>query len=130
MISDAPSPWDAWRSDPKIRQVAEQWITKPAQQWSEDDEELYGLLHSEPDRALAILFGMMQLSDDPKIHGAIAAGPLETFLGVHGEKYLDLFHSLALQHRRLREVLDGVWQGAMPNPLWRKIEMLQQRAFS
>lgn len=45
----------------------------------------------------------------------LAAGPLEDFLGRHGEQYLDVFHALALRERALREVLDGVWQGSMPS---------------
>ena len=59
----------------------------------------------------------------------LAAGPLEDFLGRHGERYLDVFHALALREQRLREVLDGVWQGSMPKRVWHRIEILQQRAF-
>jgi hypothetical protein len=55
---------------------------------------------------------------------------LEDFLGVQGEAYVDAIHALALQHRRLREVLDHVWQGAMPKRVWHRIEILKQRAFS
>ena len=105
-------------------------MTKQAGDWTEDDEQLSRILHSDPDSALAAILGMMQTTDDPKIHGAIAAGPLEDFLGIHGERYLDVFHSLALEHARLREVLDGVWQGSMPKGVWHKIEMLKRRAFS
>jgi hypothetical protein len=110
--------------------MVEAFITKPAADWTEDDSRFSQILHLEPDLALATIFGMMQLSDDPKVHGAIAAGPLEDFLGVHGESYLEVFHSLAVQEPRLREVLDGVWQGAMPKRVWHKIEVLKKRAFS
>lgn len=72
----------------------------------------------------------MQLADGVKILGSLGAGQFENFLGIHGEAYLDVIHSLALQHRRLREVLDDVWQGAMPKRVWHKIEILKQSAFS
>jgi len=41
-----------------------------------------------------------------------------------------MIHTLALQHQRLREVLDGVWQGSMPKEVWHKIEILKQKAFT
>src|SRR5213594_609295 len=122
--------WDTWRAAHDIREMAEVWLTKRSGDWTEDDERLYGILHTEPDRALAVIFATMQLTDDERLHGTIAAGPLEDFLGVHGEAYLDIFHALAMRHRRLREVLDGVWQGAMPKRVWHPIEILKQRAFS
>jgi len=110
--------------------MAESFITKRVTDWTDDDERFSQVLHSDPDRALATILAMMQLTDDPKIHGAIAAGPLEDFLGLHGEPYLETFRALALEHPRLREVLDGVWQGAMPKRVWHRIEILKRRAFS
>src|SRR5206468_1406235 len=120
--------WNAWPDSSEIRELAEGWITKPQRDWSSDDDALYGLLHREPDRALAIMLAVMQLTDDERVLGGLAAGPFEDFLGVHGEAYLDAIHALALQHRQLRQVLDGVWQGAMPKHVWHRIETLKQRS--
>jgi hypothetical protein len=128
MSSTPTELWNAWRTAPDIQQTAEAWITKRAGDWTDDDERLYGLLHAEPDRALATIFAAMQLTDDQRVLGGLAAGPFEDFLGVHGEAYLDTIHALALDHRRLREVLDGVWQGAMPKHVWHRIETLKQKA--
>ena len=122
--------WNAWRSSTEIRELAEALITRPESEWSSDDEALYAVLHSDPDRALSTIFAAVQLTDDQRVLGRLAAGPLEDFLGVHGRVYLEVFHTLALEHRRLREVLDGVWQGAMPKDVWHLIETLKQRAFS
>jgi len=47
-----------------------------------------------------------------------------------GEAYVETIHTLALEHRRLREILDGVSQGAMPKRVWHRIEILKQSAFS
>lgn len=130
MDSVASELWNGWRSSPEIRRLAENWINKPANQWSEEDEQLSSLFQTDPNRALAIIFAIMQLTDDVKILGSLGAGLFESFLGVHGESYLEVIHSLALEHRRLREVLDNVWQGAMPERVWHKIEILKQSAFS
>jgi len=121
--------WSAWRTSAEVRELAEGLITRPKGEWSSDDDALYGILHNEPDRALATIFGAMQLTDDQSVLGGLAAGPLEDFLGVHGKAYLEVFHMLALKHRRLREVLDGVWQGAMSKDVWHRIETLKQKSF-
>ena len=137
MSLSATELWNAWRESAEIRELAEAWITKPAGEWTDDDERLSALFGDSPDatlsdsdRALAAIFAIMQLTDDPKILGSLGAGIFENFLGMHGEAYLDIIHSLALQHRCLREVLDDVWQGSMQKDVWRKIEMLKQSAFS
>jgi hypothetical protein len=122
--------WSAWQSSADVRQIAEAWMTKPDKQWTEDAESLYGLFHSAPSQALSVIFAVMQMTDDKKILGGLAAGPLEDFLGVQGEAYIDTIHKLALEQRRLREVLEGVWQGSMSATVWRRIETLKQRAFS
>jgi hypothetical protein len=113
MSSTANELWNGWRSLAEIRELAEGLITKPEGEWSPDDEALYAILRTEPDRALSVIFAAMQLTEDQRVLGGLAAGPLEDFLGAHGKAYLETFHTLALEHRRLREVLNGVWQGAM-----------------
>jgi len=137
MSFSATELWNAWLASPEIRELAEAWITKPAGQWTHEDERLHELFGDAPrgtsvapDRALATIFAIMQLTDDPKTLGSLGAGPFENFLGKHGEAYLDVIHALALEHRRLREVLNDVWQGSMPKRVWHKIEILKQSAFS
>lgn len=77
--------WSAWQTSPEIRELAEAWLTKREGEWTDDDERLYSILHSEPDRVLSVMFAAIQLTDDKQILGGLAAGPLEDFLGVHGE---------------------------------------------
>jgi hypothetical protein len=136
MSYSASELWEAWRHSAEIRELAEAWITKP-EGWTDEDDRLCKIFgyplnsnSSNPDCALATFFAIMQLTDDPKILGSLGAGLMEDFLGMHGESYLDVFHKLALQHRRLREVLDHVWQGRMPKRVWHRIEILKQSAFS
>ena len=128
----SPTPdefWNAWLTEPALRDLAERWLTSPNGGWTEDSEELYRLIDCDPDQALKVILGAAQLTTEPLMLANLAAGPLEDFLGRHGERYLDVFHALALREQRLREVLDGVWQGSMPKRVWHRIEILQQRAF-
>lgn len=122
--------WHTWQSSPEIRQHAESWLTRNANDWTDDDARLLDLVHHNPDLALSVLFAIMQLTDDPKLLGQLGAGRMEDFLGIHGETYVDTIHTLALQHRRLREVLEHVWQGAMPKSVWHRIEILKQSRFT
>jgi hypothetical protein len=122
--------WSAWQSSPQVRELAESWMTKPDTEWTEDSESFYGLFHSAPSQALAVIFAIMQMTNDKKVLGSLAAGPLEDFLGVQGEAYIDTIQNLAFEQRRLREVLDGVWQGSMSTNVWRRIETLKQSSFS
>jgi hypothetical protein len=137
MSTSATQLWSLWRESPEIREFAEAWLTKSNGQWTDDDErlaELYGFSPSrskcDPDRALAVMLAIMQLAESPQVLGSLGAGHLETFLGLHGENYLEVFHELALAHQRLRETLENVWQGAMPKRVWQRIEILKQSAFS
>jgi hypothetical protein len=106
--------WDAWRTSDEIKELAEAWIAKSESGWTDEDDRLSDLFADSPDKALATIFAIMQLTDKAKTLGGLGAGHFENFLGIHAEKYLGVLHSLGLQHRRLREVLDNVWQGAMP----------------
>lgn len=136
MSSSPKTLWNAWRESPEMRTSAEGWITKPPGCWTEDDEQLYALFEplpgrgTDPDRGLATIFAIMQLTDDPTVLGSLAAGPLEDFLGMCGESYLDTLHSLALEQLRLREVLGGVWRGRMSAAVWHRVELLKQESFS
>jgi hypothetical protein len=129
----SPTPeqfWNAWQTEPALRDLAERWLTKPDGEWADESAELYRLIDHDPERALKVIFCAVQLTTEPLILANLAAGPLEDFLGRHGERYLDVFHALALRERALREVLDGVWQGSMPKRVWHRIEILKQSAFS
>ncbi len=122
--------WEAWHASAEIRKLAEAWATQPSADWTEDSDRLYALFSSAPDQALATILAVMQITDDQQVLANLAAGPLEDFLGIQGEAYIESIHVLALEHHRLREVLDGVWQGGMPKGVWHRIETLRQRAFS
>jgi hypothetical protein len=62
-----------------------------------------------------------QVTDEPEILARLAAGPLEDFLGAHGNSYFDTIRDLAHTYPRFHHVLSGVWQGSMPKVLWQKI---------
>jgi hypothetical protein len=130
MNEEASNLWDAWRTAPEIQQLAEAWVKKPVKKWTKEDAQITALFGTAPARALSILFAIMQQTEDAAILGALGAGRFAEFLVVRGEAYLDTIHSLALQHKSLRVVLDSVKQGAMQPRVWQTVQMLKQSAFS
>ncbi len=41
--------WNTWRTSPEIQEFAEAWMTTPEGDWTEDNERLARLIHSDPD---------------------------------------------------------------------------------
>jgi hypothetical protein len=132
--ASAQTLWNAWQESAEVRELAEGWITKPQGQWTDDDERLYACFEKLPGRVLdpefglATIFAIMQMTDDRWTLCNLAAGPLEDFLGTHGEAYIDTIHTLALMHPRLGEVLKGVWEGRMSKEVWHRVEVLKAGA--
>jgi hypothetical protein len=58
---------------------------------------------------------------------SLAAGPLEDFLVIHGERYISDLRKRALQHGKVRLALGGVWQRSIKKSVWRQIEVLSDR---
>ena len=44
--------WNAWKTEPALRELAERWLTKPDGEWADESVELYRLIDHDPDRAL------------------------------------------------------------------------------
>lgn len=118
--------WDMWRTSPSVKALAIEWLTQ-SEDFAEADEKIYEAIHEDPDTALAVIFAAMQMTHDEGVLGTIGSGFLEDFLVVHGEDYIDLLHPFALKTKRLREVIDFVWQGSMSPEVWSRIESLQQK---
>lgn len=108
----------------ELAQFAEDWVTTPRPDWSPADDLIHGWLDSDPDRCLAAICAVAQLTDEPEIVAFLAAGPLEDFLGRHREAYMPVIKMLALEHQRFLEVLAGVWRGSMTTAVWRQVEAI------
>jgi hypothetical protein len=57
--------------------------------------------------------------------GAIAAGPLEGFLGRFGAEYIDDIEQQAARDAKFRSILKGVWQHQMSDEVWARVQALQ-----
>ena len=116
--------WNAYQSDPELRELAEDWATHPTPDWTAADDRLLDWMHSNPDRALATICAIAQISDDPQRLGLLAAGPLENLLCIQGERVLEPIRILAHQHNSFRDLVAGVWQHTMTNVLYQKVRAI------
>ena len=114
--------WNAFHLDSEVRRAAEDYITAPDPSLLFDS--LYGWINTERDCALAMICAVAQITDDGAILDALAAGPLEDLLCVHGEAMLDTIRVLAREHLIFRSLVRGVWQNSMPKVLYQKVRAI------
>lgn len=82
-------------------QIATDWITF----------QLLPKLENAPDDTAA-----------KSILGSTAAGPLEDLLAYHGIDFIEKIETKARQDRRMFWTLGCVWQNAMPDEIWERVQ--------
>ena len=122
--SEAFEYWYWQKRWPNLARFAEDWATTPRPDWSSSDDLIYQWLDSDPDRCLAAICAVVQITDEPDIIANLAAGPLEDFLGRHGETYIEVIKELSRTQPRFLAVLSGVWRGSMTTLIWRQVEAI------
>lgn len=72
-------------------------------------EAVWDLTQSHPERLWHIIVRMVELADDDRLLGNIAAGPLEELLCAHPYLFIDRVEAAARSSLRFRRCLSGVW---------------------
>jgi tetratricopeptide (TPR) repeat protein len=81
---------------------------------------------AEPDEHWDIIRELIaRAPDDDRVLQALAAGPLEGFLGRFGEAVIDQVEAEAARDPGFRHVLSGVWKHMMPDPVWERVRAIQ-----
>jgi len=57
-----------------------------------------------------------------RVLGMIAAGPLEDLLAYCGDDFIDDVEELARKDPKFNKLLGGVWQNAMSDDLWNRVQ--------
>jgi hypothetical protein len=105
------------------------WLAQhPAPPRSRDEdmwafEAIYDLIIGRPDLVLRFVDAVMDAGPSPLQEGALAAGPLEDLLGSHGEAMIDDIELKARREPRFRRLLTGVWQNAMSDAIWERVQV-------
>lgn len=116
-------------TDEKTKLVAG-WIElQPTERGSESYEALFWsheqlseLTRNDPESALEIILAILLTNDPDVILANLAAGPLEDLLVHHGPTFIDRVESEASQNPKFRHLLGGVWQNAMTDEIWNRVQ--------
>jgi hypothetical protein len=133
---DRDDEWnDRWRRLTDA-EIADAWIGYQAEVHSFPPEShphwwavdaLSCLLDDDPLRALEITFLVGRRSDNPKVLEILGASPIEDLL-TEDPTLLDAVAIEVRSNESLRVALRSVWQGAMPDEVWARLQALARES--
>jgi hypothetical protein len=121
-------------------QIASDWIVYARYGANEAPEEIfdrgwviYDLAPEQPTLAWEVIKAVVRrYSEDElftvseteakRIVGNTAAGPLEDLLSEHGVDFIETIETEARRDCRMRWTLGCVWQNAMPDDIWSRVQ--------
>ena len=94
------------------------------QEWAA--EEVRNIIDGAAGDAWQLVLKLVELvPDDKEVRSFLAAGPVEDFLGSHGDRYIAEVVRLAADLPRFKDLLGGVLQNAMSDELWGKVQSIR-----
>lgn len=71
---------------------------------------------------------IIEAIDQPRMEqylGILSAGPLEDLLDLHGPAFIERIEQRARSNASFARILAGVWQSAMPDSIWKRVQAVQ-----
>jgi len=87
----------------------------------------YEACYNDPDSAIDLVLAVLKLEPDTETMEVLAAGPLEQVLANHGAKIIDRVEHLVKSSPAFAGLLGGVWQNAMSDDVWRRVQRIWDR---
>ncbi len=115
--------------------VAEGWLDLRASKLTKQeralgawaDEALGMAVYNDADYALQIIESIHALDPDHKFVEEFAAGPVEDLLAYQGVVLIERIEQKARCDKSFAFVLGGVWQNAMPDNIWERVQVCRER---
>jgi len=98
--------------------------TKEAEELMWASNSLIRTTLSNPEKAWHIILEILQQTDDEWVLTNVAAGPLEDLLAQHPDTAINLLEEEVQHNKKLRSILNGVWQNLMPDDVWKRLQKL------
>ena len=92
-------------------------------------EKIIDLIRHEPENAWELIKKILKYDSSYKIISRLSAGPLETFLVDHGEKFIDRVEEEAKKNPDFAKLLGGVWKNAMSDEVWERIQKVCDKSW-
>ena len=77
---------------------------------------------NEPEPLWRFILAVHEKDISEKVAGHLAAGPVEDLLSEFGDAYIERIENMARKDARFRRMLWGVWQDAMSDELWSRLQ--------
>lgn len=77
----------------------------------------------DPESVWAAILHLMQHDLSEEQFSWLAAGPIESLLAWHGERFIERVEAEARRSPAFASVLCGVWRQDMPLEIWQRIEL-------
>ena len=111
--------------NPWILDAAKKWIYENKSDTGEQDIgiNLIEWSKNNPESAFSVLQTILKLTEeDSDLFNLVGAGPLESFLTLCPNKFIELVFQVAQIDPRLRRAFKNVWQGSMTNERFIEIQ--------
>lgn len=84
-------------------------------------EEFDQICMDDPEQAIDLIKRILASTRNEFVLENLAAGPLETVLGHHGNRVIDEVERSAKADPRFRLLLRGVWKNLMDEQIWARV---------
>ena len=113
-----------------ISELAKRWIEYYSSKdnsllWA--SEELNDLCHEYPEKGWKVILEISSLTDDPRVLGNLAAGPLEELLCTHGAQFIERFEVHTRQNPEFVPVTKGIWIKGAPKDIEERVHAIQAK---
>jgi uncharacterized protein DUF6869 len=83
-------------------------------------------MEGEAENLWAFVLAAYKRNISDEVIAVLAAGPLEDLLSKNGASFIGRVEELASRDEKFRFLLGGVWQNAMPDDIWRRVEAARE----
>jgi hypothetical protein len=105
-----------------------------ASEGSDEHERLFpvhevvsDMTREEPDGAWSFVLAVLEQDNSVTVRETLSAGPLEDLLVYHGAAVIERVEQEAKANPRVASLLGGVWQNAMPEAIWKRVQAVWDR---
>lgn len=95
-------------------------------QWAED--LMFDITYENPKQLLEIILVIIHRDPPNEVVEILAAGPLEDYLAKCGEEVMSKVEEQAKRDKKFRGLLGGVWQNAMSDNVWARVQACWDRS--
>lgn len=89
---------------------------------------LIAAARNEPDLCWVAILRLLSRAETDLQLSNIAAGPLEDLLVQHGHEFISRVERQSVTDPRFRELVSGVWQNAIPEEIWQRVQRIQKES--